>query len=54
VGRQEVAERTVAFHFERPSGWTFKAGQFLDMTLTSPPETDAEGNKRGFSIRGRA
>jgi ferredoxin-NADP reductase len=50
VRRQEVAERTVAFQFEKPSGWTFKAGQFLDMTLLSPPETDAEGNKRGFSI----
>jgi ferredoxin-NADP reductase len=50
VRRQEVAERTVAFHLEKPSGWTFKAGQFLDITLASPPETDAEGNKRGFSI----
>jgi ferredoxin-NADP reductase len=50
VSRQEVAERTMAFHFEKPSGWTFKAGQFIDMTLVSPAETDAEGNKRGFSI----
>jgi ferredoxin-NADP reductase len=50
VRRQEVAERTLAFHFEKPSAWTFKAGQFLDMTLVSPAETDAEGNKRGFSI----
>jgi ferredoxin-NADP reductase len=50
VRRQEIAERTIAFHFEKPSGWTFKAGQFLDMTLLAPPETDPEGNKRGFSI----
>ena len=48
--REEVAERTIAFHFEKPSGWTFKAGQFIDMTILAPPETDAEGNKRGFSI----
>lgn len=48
--RQEVAERTIAFRFEKPTGWTFKAGQFLDMTLLDPSETDAEGNKRGFSI----
>ncbi len=48
--RQEVAERTIAFRFEKPSGWTFKAGQFLDMTLLEPAETDPEGNKRGFSI----
>lgn len=31
--REEVAERTMAFRFERPDGWTFKAGQFIDMTL---------------------
>jgi ferredoxin-NADP reductase len=48
--REEVAERTMAFHFEKPAGWTFKAGQFIDMTLLEPPETDSEGNTRGFSI----
>jgi len=50
VNRHEVAERTIAFEFTKPAGWTFKAGQFIDMTLVSPPETDAEGDKRGFSI----
>jgi ferredoxin-NADP reductase len=50
VNRQEVAEGTTAFRFERPSKWTFKAGQFLDMTLLDPSETDAEGNTRTFSI----
>jgi ferredoxin-NADP reductase len=50
LSRHEVAERTMAFHFEKPSNWTFKAGQFLDMTLLDPPETDAEGNSRTFSI----
>ena len=28
----------------------FKAGQFMDVTWIDPPETDAEGNTRGFSI----
>ena len=50
VSRQEVAERTTAFRFEKPSNWTFKAGQALDMTLLKPSETDAEGNTRTFSI----
>jgi|SRR5579864_2656697 len=50
VSRHEVAERTTAFRFERPPNWTFKAGQFLDMTLLDPSETDAEGNTRTFSI----
>src|SRR5580700_8610350 len=48
--RKEVAERTIAFRFEKPPGWTFKAGQFIDMTLLDPAETDSEGNTRGFSI----
>jgi ferredoxin-NADP reductase len=40
----------MAFRFEKPLGWVFKAGQFLDMTLLNPPETDAEGHTRSFSI----
>ena len=48
--RHEVAEHTMAFQFEKPNGWSFKAGQFVDITLLHPPETDAEGNTRGFSI----
>jgi ferredoxin-NADP reductase len=48
--RKEVAEGTMAFRFERPSNWAFKAGQYLDMTLLDPPETDSEGNVRSFSI----
>jgi ferredoxin-NADP reductase len=50
VSRQEVAERTMSFRFETPSGWAFKAGQFIEMTLLDPPETDAEGNTRAFSM----
>lgn len=50
TSQQEIAERTMSFCFEKPAGWTFKAGQFIDMTLLDPPETDAEGDKRGFSI----
>lgn len=50
LSRVEVAEGTMAFHFEKPHGFNFKAGQFADVTLTNPPETDAEGNTRTFSI----
>jgi len=35
---------------EKPSNWTFKSGQYLDMTLLDPSEMDAEGNVRSFSI----
>jgi ferredoxin-NADP reductase len=48
--RAEVAERTLELRFEKPSEMTFKSGQFMDLTLIDPPETDAEGNTRGFSI----
>jgi len=50
VGCEEVAEGTMAFHLEKPVGFNFKAGQFISLRLIDPPETDAEGNTRVFSI----
>ena len=49
-GREEVAENTMAFRFEKPTTFKFIPGQFIDITLLNPPETDPEGNTRGFSI----
>ncbi len=46
----EAAEGTMSFHFEKPAGFDYKAGQFADYTLVNPPETDEEGNTRGFSL----
>ena len=48
--RHVVAEHTMAFQFERPERFVFKAGQFIDITLINPLETDGEGNGRAFSI----
>jgi ferredoxin-NADP reductase len=48
--RETVAEGTMAFHFDRPAGFEFRAGQYMDVTLNNPPETDGEGNTRTFSI----
>jgi NAD(P)H-flavin reductase len=48
--RQEIAERTMAFRFEKPATFTFTPGQFIDITLLNPAETDSEGDTRGFSI----
>ena len=50
LNRVEVAEGTMAFHFEKPSAFDFKPGQSADVTLLIPPETDSEGNTRTFSI----
>lgn len=48
--RQDLAEGTMAFRFERPAHFEFTPGQFLEVTLVGPPETDAEGDTRAFSI----
>lgn len=50
IGRKQVADRTMAFRLEKPHNWTFKAGQFMEVTLINPPESDEEGNTRAFSI----
>jgi ferredoxin-NADP reductase len=47
---EPVAEGTMAFHFAKPAGFEFRAGQSIDLTLLDPPETDAEGNTRAFSL----
>jgi ferredoxin-NADP reductase len=48
--RQDVAEGTMAFRFEKPAHFVFTPGQFVELTLVDPSETDAEGNGRAFSI----
>jgi len=50
TGREELAEGTMAFHFAKPAGFEFKAGQSMNVGLIDPPETDAKGNRRSFSI----
>jgi len=48
--RDLVAERTMAFHFEKPASFAFTPGQFINIDLLNPSETDAEGNTRCFSV----
>jgi ferredoxin-NADP reductase len=50
IRKETIADGTMAFHFAKPEGFEFRAGQFADYTLIDPPETDAEGNTRGFSL----
>lgn len=47
---EAIAEGTASFYFEKPPDFEFRPGQFADFTLIAPPETDAEGNIRSFSI----
>ncbi len=48
--KREIADGTIAFHFEKPQGFAYKAGQSADCTLINPAETDAEGDTRAFSM----
>jgi ferredoxin-NADP reductase len=48
--RETLAEGTMGFYFAKPAGFQFKAGQYMDITLIDPPQTDAEGNIRSLSI----
>lgn len=50
VKRREVAERTWSFYFEKPPGFVYTAGQFVDLTLMQPQETDGTGNTHAFSL----
>lgn len=48
--RETLAEGTMGFYFTKPADFQFKAGQYMDITLIDPPQTDAEGNIRSLSI----
>jgi ferredoxin-NADP reductase len=48
--RREIAENTFAFLFDKPDGFTFKAGQFIELSLNQPHATDARGKTRRFSL----
>lgn len=49
-GREEIANATMAFHFEKPAGFSFKPGQAIDVVLRDPPATDAQNARHTFSI----
>jgi ferredoxin-NADP reductase len=40
----------MAFSFARPPGFAFEAGQNVLLTLVDPPQTDAQGPSRTFTI----
>lgn len=48
--RMDIADCTIAVHLERPVGFKFKAGQYVDVTLLNPSEMDSQGAVRSFSI----
>jgi ferredoxin-NADP reductase len=49
LGRTEVAEGTMAFQFEKPHDFVFKAGQYIDLSL-SGSQPASNGLTHTFSI----
>ncbi|TAM89977.1 MAG: FAD-dependent oxidoreductase [Candidimonas sp.] len=48
---REIANRTLAFHFEKPAGFTFKPGQAIDITLPAAnPAAGGDALLHTFSL----
>lgn len=50
TGRDEIAAGTMAFHFEKPAGFSFKPGQAIDLILMNPPSAEAASGRHTFSL----
>jgi len=50
LGRTEVAEGTMAFQFEKPNDFVFKAGQYIDLTLSDSQPGPSGRLTHTFSI----
>lgn len=49
--RELIAEGTMAFHFAKPDGYEYVAGQSCQLTLIDPPpKDDSKGATREFTI----
>lgn len=46
----EIANGTMAFHFSKPAGFSFKPGQAVDLVLADPANAEAESPRHAFSI----
>jgi ferredoxin-NADP reductase len=49
VGREPLAEGTLAFRLEKPAGFAFRAGQAVVLELLDPPPGDGQ-KRRTFSL----
>lgn len=49
AGYEELADATLGFRFERPQGFTFKAGQSVSLGLMDPP-AEPNSARRVFSL----
>jgi ferredoxin-NADP reductase len=49
-GKETIAEGTILFHFEKPQGFQYRAGQSIDLGLIDVPQTDMKSTMRPFSL----
>jgi ferredoxin-NADP reductase len=49
--REIVAERTMSFRFAKPADWSYRAGQFVDITLPDPPRPMPRGTRAASPSR---
>lgn len=50
IERKQVAENTLEVSFKRPSGFSFKAGQYIQLAVPKLLYSDIKGASRVFSI----
>jgi ferredoxin-NADP reductase len=50
LGRTDVAEGTMAFQFEKPHDFVYKAGQYIDLTISDSKNGSPNGLTHTFSI----
>jgi ferredoxin-NADP reductase len=50
TGREEIAAGTMAFHFEKPAGFSFKPGQAIDVVLVAAPAAAVASTRHAFSL----
>ena len=48
--KEKCGDGAMTFYFDKPQGFEFEAGQYIDLTLINPPHTDPDGNIRSFSL----
>lgn len=48
--REEVAAGTMAFYFQRPAGFAFKAGQAIDLILPAAEVAGGQSQRHAFSL----
>ncbi|WP_447963290.1 ferredoxin--NADP reductase [Nitrospira sp. Ecomares 2.1] len=48
--RQAIATGKMAFYFDRPPGFTFTAGQFIDLSLPNLSKAEPEGHTRALTL----